>query len=111
LLDALAETGFERLGKELKAAMAGIGPGFVEELTVFAQTYVRFASCHPALLDLMFAGRHRPGADPRLRRADNRAFRTPLELITSRMIGKRPVDAVIADTIGVLIYGLEARPV
>jgi AcrR family transcriptional regulator len=142
LLDALAESGFERLGRELDAGMADLGPGLVEGLTVFAQTYVRFASRHPALLDLMFASLHRPGADPRLRRANDRSFRTPLELInaarangeivaddpdraamaiiatlqglawlvTSRMIGKRPIDDVIADTIGVLIHGLEPRP-
>src|ERR1700694_206244 len=43
LLDALADTGFQRLGRELEAAMAGNRGSFTKQLTVFAQTYVRFA--------------------------------------------------------------------
>src|SRR6202011_1583088 len=72
LLDALAETGFQRLGHELEAAMAGNQGSFSERLTAFAQTYVRFASRQPALLDLMFTSLHRPGSDPSLREANDR---------------------------------------
>ena len=83
LLDALAESGFARLGQELDAAMAGNDGSFIESLTVFAQTYVRFAARHPALLDLMFATLHRSGADPGLRQANDRAFAAPTALIAN----------------------------
>lgn len=81
LLDALAAAGFQRLGRELETAMAGTERRFIEGLTVFAQTYVHFASDHPALIDLMFSSLHRSGADPRLRRDNDRAFAAPIELI------------------------------
>jgi AcrR family transcriptional regulator len=141
LLDALAETGFQRLGQELDAAMAGTRGSFTERLTVFAQTYVRFASRQPAMLELMFASLHRPGADPSLREANDRAFAAPIALIAdaqtsghivaddpdrvavavlatlqglawlanSSVIGDRPIDAVVADTIETLTNGLN-RP-
>jgi AcrR family transcriptional regulator len=139
LLDALAETGFQRLGHELEAAMAVSQGSFTERLTVFAQTYVRFASRQPALLDLMFTSLHRPGADPSLREANHRAFATPIALIAdaqangdiaaddpdrvamavlatlqglawlanSSVIGDRPIDTVVAETIETLTNGLQ----
>src|SRR4051794_38861862 len=61
LLDALAEDGFERLGGELSASLAGAGPGLEGRLRAFGETYVRFATEHAALLELMYAGKHRPG--------------------------------------------------
>jgi AcrR family transcriptional regulator len=84
LLDVLAEVGFGRLGQELSAAMAEGDGSFIESLTTFAQTYVRFVSRHPALLELMFASLHRPGADPTLRQANDRAFAAPTTLIAKR---------------------------
>jgi AcrR family transcriptional regulator len=81
LLDALAQDGFERLGRELRAAMAAAGSGFNARLLAFAQTYVRFATRHAALLELMFAGKYRPGAADSLREAADRAFVAPLALI------------------------------
>ena len=142
LLDALAETGFQRLGHELEAAMAASPGSFTERLTVFAQTYVRFASRQPALLDLMFTSLHRPGADPSLRKANDRAFATPIALIAdaqsngdiaaddpdrvamavlatlqglawlanSSVIGDRPIDTVVAQTIETLTNGLQPTP-
>jgi AcrR family transcriptional regulator len=80
LLDALAEDGFERLGTELRAAMAE-AENFDARLLAFARTYVRFATEHAALLELMFAGKHRPGAADSLREAADRAFEAPLALI------------------------------
>src|SRR3954469_19753524 len=65
LLDALAEDGFERLGNDLRGAMAD-ADGFDARLRAFVRAYVRFATEHAALLELMFAGKHRPGADPGL---------------------------------------------
>ena len=81
LLDALAEDGFERLGGELRGAMEAAGGAFHARLLAFAQTYVRFATQHAALLDLMFAGKHREGAADSLREAADRAFEAPLALI------------------------------
>jgi AcrR family transcriptional regulator len=79
LLDALAEDGFERLGAELRAALAE-ADGFDARLHAFARAYVEFATRHAALLELMFAGKHRPGAADSLRTAADRAFEAPLAL-------------------------------
>jgi AcrR family transcriptional regulator len=86
LIDALAEDGFERLGDELRGAMAP-AEGFDERLLAFARAYVHFATEHAALLELMFAGKHRPGADPSLRLAADRAFEAPLTLIAEGQAG------------------------
>ena len=93
LLDALAEDGFERLGGELREAMTA-ADGFDERLLAFARAYVRFATEHAALLELMFAGKHRPGAADSLRAAADRAFETPLALITE---GQAAGDVVPGD--------------
>jgi AcrR family transcriptional regulator len=93
LLDALAEDGFERLGGELRAALAG-ADGFDARLQAFAHAYVEFATEHAALLELMFAGKHRPGADPSLRQAADRAFEVPLALILE---GQARGDVVAGD--------------
>jgi AcrR family transcriptional regulator len=82
LLDALAEDGFERLGHDLSDAMGAAGERFEERLLAFARAYVAFATQHAALLDLMFTGKHRPGAADSLRAAADRAFEAPLALIT-----------------------------
>jgi AcrR family transcriptional regulator len=82
LLDALAQDGFERLGDGLRTALAEAGPGFDAHLRAFAHAYVAFATEHAALLELMFAGKHRPGAADSLRVAADRAFESPLALIT-----------------------------
>jgi AcrR family transcriptional regulator len=82
LLDALAEDGFERLGDDLRSALAAAGPSFDARLLAFGRAYVRFATEHAALLELMFAGKHRPGAADSLRQAADRAFAAPLELVT-----------------------------
>jgi AcrR family transcriptional regulator len=142
LLDALAEVGFDRLGDELRTAMHGPEGDFGSRLVVFAQAYVQFAARQPALVDLMFASLHRPGADVRLRDANDRAFATPISLIarawasreivaddpdqvamsvlavlqglvalvTTGLIGDRPVDAVVAGTVETLVVGLLPRP-
>ena len=81
LLDALAEDGFERLGRDLREAMESAGERFEDRLLAFAHAYVAFATRHAALLELMFAGKHRPGAADSLRVAADRAFEAPLALI------------------------------
>ena len=83
LLDALAETGFDRLGAELDEAIADAGSDFRGRLAALAQAYVRFATRDAALLELMFAGKHRPGAADGLRAAADRAYAAPLRLIAT----------------------------
>src|ERR1700730_13911612 len=58
LLDALAESGFERLGSELRAAAAAAGEEFQARLHAIAAAYIRFATRDPELLELMFAAKH-----------------------------------------------------
>jgi len=80
LLDALAESGFERLGAELRAAADGAGHEFQPRLEATAAAYIRFATADPALLDLMFASKHRP-TQPTLHDAMERAFSVMMDLI------------------------------
>src|SRR5258708_30328136 len=80
LLDALAEAGFDRLGAELRSAVDGAGEDFQVRLRATAAAYVRFATRDAALLELMFAGKHREEAGA-LREAGDRAFAVILELI------------------------------
>jgi AcrR family transcriptional regulator len=80
LLDALARAGFERLGAELRAAAEVAGEGFEPRVRAIGAAYVRFATEDAALLELMFAGKHREGADD-LADAADRAFAVMLELI------------------------------
>jgi AcrR family transcriptional regulator len=81
LLDALAESGFERLGERLRAAVEGGGPRFEDRLKALARAYVGFATEHSALLELMYAAKHGPESSERLRAAGAEAFAAPLELI------------------------------
>ena len=80
LLDAVAEAGFDRLGVELRAAADGAGEEFEPRLRATAAAYVRFATRDPALLDLMFAGKHRETSGALHEAAEN-AFAVMLELI------------------------------
>src|SRR3954454_13314905 len=81
LLDALAESGFKRLGRELDRALARADSGFADRLAAFARAYVRFATRNGALLELMFAGKHRAGASDALKAAADDAFSRPLALV------------------------------
>jgi AcrR family transcriptional regulator len=81
LLDALAETGFERLGRELRDAVDAAGDDFGARMRATATAYVRFATRDAALLELMFAGKHREQHSGALHEAGERAFAVMLELI------------------------------
>lgn len=97
LLDALAHEGFGRLGRALDAAAQGAdaSPGsFVDRLVALARAYVDFAIRDAALLDLMFAGKHRPGASQELIDAGRQAFEAPLALIAA---GQASGDVVEGD--------------
>jgi AcrR family transcriptional regulator len=78
LLDALAQDGFDRLGAQLRAAVEPADAPFDTRLAAMATAYVRFATEHAALLELMFAGKHRAET---LRDAAERTFAIPLALI------------------------------
>jgi AcrR family transcriptional regulator len=80
LLDALAEAGFARLGAQLRNAVDGAGEDFEARLQATAAAYVRFATRDAALLELMFAGKHREESGT-LHEAADRAFSVLLELI------------------------------
>jgi AcrR family transcriptional regulator len=80
LLDALAEAGFERLGAELRAAAGDAGEDFQARLAATAAAYVRFATGDAALLELMFAGKHREPSGA-LHDAATQAFAVMLALI------------------------------
>jgi AcrR family transcriptional regulator len=86
LLDAVAEAGFDRLGAELRAAADGAGDEFEPRLRATAAAYVRFATRDPALLDLMFAGKHRETSGALHEAAEN-AFAVMLELIAQGQAG------------------------
>ncbi|MFD3488695.1 TetR/AcrR family transcriptional regulator [Streptomyces sp. NPDC058665] len=64
LLDALAESGFVRLGAKLRAAVDEIDDedDLPAGLHAFASTYARFATENAALTGLMNSSKHRPGA-------------------------------------------------
>lgn len=81
LLDALAMHGFERLADELAAAGATRGrASFRTRVTRMASAYARFAVEEAALLELMFAGKHREIDGP-IHVASDRAFAPVLDLI------------------------------
>ncbi|MEU1212555.1 TetR/AcrR family transcriptional regulator [Streptomyces sp. NPDC005791] len=64
LLDALAESGFVRLGATLRAAVDEIDDedDLPARLHAFAWAYARFATENAALTGLMNSSKHRPGA-------------------------------------------------
>jgi AcrR family transcriptional regulator len=80
LLDALAESGFERLGADLRTAVAGAGEDFQARLEATAKAYIQFAIEDAELLELMFAGKHRESAQD-LAEAADRAFSVLFEVI------------------------------
>jgi AcrR family transcriptional regulator len=82
LLDALAQSGFERLGARMATAIADAGPGADERFASLARAYVGFASEHPALTELMFAVKHQPDAPTELRAVAEQAFEAPMALVT-----------------------------
>ncbi|MBE1530575.1 TetR/AcrR family transcriptional regulator [Actinomadura algeriensis] len=81
LLDALAEDGFAHLDTALRAALAGAGEGFSARVRAAMTAYIRFATENAALLEVMYAGKHRPGAT-RLVEAARAPFGMMADLIT-----------------------------
>jgi len=85
LLDALAVSGFERLGAELERAVAAASRDAGGRLHALARAYVAFATRDPALLELMFATKHRAGAEHVLAEAD-RSLAIALAVIASAQL-------------------------
>jgi AcrR family transcriptional regulator len=86
LLDALAESGFQRLGAELRAAVEGAAEDFRARLAATARAYIHFATRDAALLELMFAGKHRDPTGSLALTAED-AFSVLLELIEQGQAG------------------------
>jgi AcrR family transcriptional regulator len=102
LLDALAESGFARLGAELRGAAERAGEDYEARLRATNLAYVRFAVNDAALLELMFAGKHREQAGA-LHQAADRAFLVILQLIEEGQAGDvlEPGDP---ERIGLLLF-------
>jgi AcrR family transcriptional regulator len=58
LLDALATSGFTRLGDDVRAAIDAADEDYPSRLRAVATAYVRFATRDAALLELMFAAKN-----------------------------------------------------
>jgi AcrR family transcriptional regulator len=102
LLDALAESGFARLGTELRAAAESVGEDYEPRLRATAVAYVRFAIDDAALLELMFAGKHGERANA-LHEAADRAFSIILELIEEGQ-ANAALEAGEPERIGLLLF-------
>jgi AcrR family transcriptional regulator len=102
LLDALAQSGFARLGAELRGAAERAGEDYEARLRATNLAYVRFAVNDAALLELMFAGKHREQAGA-LHEAADRAFLVILQLIEEGQAGDvlEPGDP---ERIGLLLF-------
>jgi AcrR family transcriptional regulator len=102
LLDALALSGFERLGAELRSAMDGTGEDFRARVQATATAYVHFATRDAALLELMFAGKHKQPSGE-LENVAERAFTVMLELIDQ---GQREgaLDSGEPERVGLVLF-------
>lgn len=102
LLDALAESGFARLGAELRAAAESAGEGYEARLRATAIAYVRFAIRDASLLELMFAGKQHDPAGT-LHEAADRAFSVILELVQEGQ-ADGVLEAGEPDRVGLLLF-------
>ncbi|HWF25563.1 MAG TPA: TetR/AcrR family transcriptional regulator [Solirubrobacteraceae bacterium] len=103
LLDALAESGFARLGAELRSAADGAGTDFEARLQATAVAYVRFATRDAALLELMFAGKREQARSGPLHEAADRAFSVILELIEQGQ-AEGLLEPVDPERIGLVLF-------
>ena len=101
LLDALARRGFEHLGVALHAATA-IQGDFPERFAAVASAYITFATDHAALLELMFAGKHRAGAEAVLAASDA-AFAELFALVAEGQ-DQGEIEAGDIDRVGVPLF-------
>jgi AcrR family transcriptional regulator len=102
LLDALAESGFERLGTQLRTAAESAGEDYEARLRATANAYVHFAIDDAALLELMFAGKHHEQTGA-LHQAADRAFSVILDLIEEGQ-ASRALEPGDPDRIALLLF-------
>lgn len=81
LLDALAVTGFERLGESIATVLERAGESFGQRLDAVVRAYVGFATANATLLELMYAIKHDPQASPALAVAHQRWSGQIIDLI------------------------------
>lgn len=81
LLDALAETGYHRLGTEISEALhtASVRDGFPARVRTAVGAFGHFATDNPALLELMNASKHR--GSQAVGHASTAAFEPIVELV------------------------------
>ena len=102
LLDALAEEGFLRLHRMLKQALTDAGDGLQARLQATMTAYTRFATENAALMELMYASKHRSDATRVLAAAV-----APFELMHEVVArGQADGDIVAGDTerIGIVLF-------
>jgi AcrR family transcriptional regulator len=109
LLDALAESGFDRLGRELRAAVDGAGDDFEQRLRATGAAYIRFATEDPAMLELILQGQ----AEGRLESGDPErvglvlfaAIQGIASLLASGMVLPEQLDELLDDSIASFLRG------
>ncbi|WP_280400097.1 TetR/AcrR family transcriptional regulator [Nocardia carnea] len=101
LLDALAEDGFARLDMALRAELA-VGGDFPSRLRAAMGAYTRFATENPALLELMYTGKHRPGAE-RIARAAEAPFALMHDLVVEGQ-GRGALPAGDTRQLGLVLF-------
>ena len=109
LLDALAQSGFQRLNATLAQAAKKRARNFAGRLTNLAQASVEFALKHPALWVLMLETKHRPGAPLELLEASDAAFSNGPALIKEGQAAGEVVPgdpARLSLTLNAALHGL-----
>ncbi|MUN53885.1 TetR family transcriptional regulator [Kocuria koreensis] len=102
LLDALAETGFTRLGATIRDAIADSDEDLAARISRASVAFARFATENPALLELMNAAKHEPDT-PQITRAAEEAFAPLVELIEEGQ-AIHALQAGPVDEIGMILY-------
>lgn len=101
LLDALAESGYIRLGERIRKAVKGNGD-FAVRVQQSASAFARFATENPELLELMNATKHRPGAS-NVSQAAEKAFEPILNLIREGQ-DRKLLRGGPPESIGIILY-------
>lgn len=102
LLDALAQIGYARLGESIREAVSNNESEFPERLRRAAFAFAHFATDNPALLELMNATKHRPGASS-VPQSSAAAFAPILDLICEGQ-EKKAIRKGSPEEIGLIIY-------
>ncbi|MDI5967313.1 TetR/AcrR family transcriptional regulator [Streptomyces sp. SL13] len=101
LLDALAEDGFTRLDTVLRTALTGADKDFPSRVRATMTAYAHFATENAALLELMYAGKHRPGGTRIVKAAE-----APFELMNELLVEGQAQGALqpgALDRIGIIL--------